>query len=160
MEHAAKWIQKACENLSGGDSAGSAGTAVECSQRLCQSIENTRTQLEIVIFAYALDLDQAGRFEFLDMVREGSGRDFQRGLRLRTAQRAVCFSDALEQFVTAWMARALRMAVRRARDRRGVLAGASAIVSAEIITYGPIIGCYGSAAGLKPNFAQEPFRNE
>jgi len=80
-----------------GTSARSAGGRIERLKALCQGFEDARTQFEVVELSHALDLDQPGRFELLDVVGEGGGRNLQCGLSLRTGQRAVGFGDALEQ---------------------------------------------------------------
>jgi len=76
-------------------SAGTAGGRIERLKAFGQGFEDARTQLEIVELAYAFDLNQAGRFELLYVVREGGGRDFQCGLGLRTGQRTIGFGYAL-----------------------------------------------------------------
>ena len=101
MEEGRRRIQNRCENLSERVSAGGAGGGRESPEDFRQSFEDARFQLEVVELAFAGYVDQPGIFELLDVVRECSGRDLQRGLGLRTAQRTVGFCDALEQLVAA-----------------------------------------------------------
>ena len=47
--------------------------------------------------AFATDVDEAGGFEFLNVVREGGRRDGQGGAGLRAAQWTCGFGDALNE---------------------------------------------------------------
>ena len=75
--------------------------------------------------ALAADVDEAGGFEFLDVVREGGGGDGQCGACLRAAQGTTGFGDALEQLEAARVGEGLEDggAAGASSDRIGFVAG-------------------------------------
>jgi hypothetical protein len=86
--------------LGGQDSGGRAAVCVECREDGDEALHHAGAEGEEVEFAFAAHVDEAGGFEFLDVVRERGGSK-RRG-----------------------SARALRIAVRRAAERRSGLADA------------------------------------
>jgi|ERR1035441_406985 hypothetical protein len=72
-------------------------------------------------FALAFDLNEAGGFEFLDVVREGGGRDGKGRSGLHTPERTRSFGNALEEFKAAWICEGLEEGcASSAREARGL----------------------------------------
>ncbi len=95
-------IQKRCGNLffavaSGGKAAGGA----EGLEGFCYRVEHTRLQAEQVEFAFALDADEAGSFEFLDVVGERGSGNGQRGARGGAVHGTAGFGDLFQQLEAA-----------------------------------------------------------
>ncbi len=86
-----------------GDSARRTGAGAEGFEGRGERFEDTWAQGQEVEFAFAGDLNQAGRFQLLDMVRERGGSDGKRGAGVRAAHRARGFGDSLEEFEALWI---------------------------------------------------------
>ena len=71
---------------------------VERGETRNQRLKNACAERQEMEFALALDLDEAGSFEFLDVVGERRGFDGQSGASLGTTQWAGSPGDALQQF--------------------------------------------------------------
>jgi hypothetical protein len=71
---------------------------VECGEAGDKRFKNPGAQRQEMEFALALDLDEAGSLEFLDVVGECRGCDGQSSASLGTAQWTGSPGDALQQF--------------------------------------------------------------
>jgi hypothetical protein len=96
-EQTRKWIQERMWKFFAEDSAGGAGAGFEGGKLGGEGFEDAGAEGEVVEFALAADVDEAGGFQLLDVVGKGGGGDGQRGAGLSAGQRAAGFSDALEK---------------------------------------------------------------
>ena len=81
-------IHEDCGNLWNLLSARSAGGLFEGSECGGQGVKNTGAEAHVVELAFVTNGDEAGGFEFLDVVRKRGGGDSHGGQGLRAAQRA------------------------------------------------------------------------
>ncbi len=73
-----------------------------------QGVEHPWAERQEVEFAFAGDVDQAGGFQFFDVMGERGGRNGQCRADLRAAQGAVGFGDAFQEFITLGVGQGLQ----------------------------------------------------
>jgi hypothetical protein len=141
--------------LKGGSGLG-AGGDVEVGEDGDDAFEDAGAEGEEVEFTLAADVDEAGGFEFLDVVRERGGRDGQGGAGLGAAQWTASLGDALEQLKAARIGQGFedRGAARGGETER--FGGCS-----WLFLHGgghggtPDVGCNGNAFGFVQSYRNE-----
>ena len=66
-----------------------------------KGLQNAGFESEEVEFALAFNVNEAGRFELLDVVREGGGGNGEGRTRLRATEWAACGGDFLQELKPA-----------------------------------------------------------
>jgi len=82
-------------------SAAGAGSSVQGREDVREGLEDAGAKGEETEFSFAADVDEAGGFEFLDVVGESGGGDGKGLEGLRATERTTGFGDAFEEFETA-----------------------------------------------------------